>query len=73
MNKKLLVICTTAALPFILVWCAFLLTAMSFNPREIFLSDSFWGPSVIYWIIWVCTIGLQVELVNEIYNKEPAK
>ncbi len=73
MNKKLLIICTTAALPFILVWFAFILTGLSFNPRATFQSESFWGISVIYWVFWTCTIGLQIEIVNEVYsNKKPA-
>lgn len=73
MSKKLLVICITAAMPFLLVWSAYLLTAMSFNPREVFQGGAFWGLSMMYWVLWVCTIGLQVEMVNEFYDKKPAK
>ena len=73
MSKKLTIIVTLFALPFLFVWFTWLLTAMSFNPREVFQGGAFWGLSMIYWLLWVCTIGVQVEMVNEFYDKKPAK
>ena len=73
MNKKFLSVIVHGALPFLLDWFACLLTAFSFNPREVFQSGSFWGPSMLYWVMWVCTIGLQVEVLNDIYDEKPAK
>lgn len=72
MNKKLLVILVFGSLPFLLVWSGFVLTGFSYNPRDIFQRESFWGLSVIYWLIWVCTLPLQIEIVQDIY-KRPAR
>lgn len=63
--KKLMIMLTTAALPFLLVWAAFFLTAFSFNPVAIFQEGSFWGISCIYWLLWVCIAPMIVELVDE--------
>lgn len=67
--NKLKVAIVTAALPFLLVWSASLLTGLSFNPRDVFQHEVFWGMSIFYWIMWVCLIGLVLELVEE----KPAK
>jgi len=66
--KKLFILLTTAALPFLLVWAAFLLTAFSFNPIEIFQNGTFWGISVIYWLLWVCLLGFITEMIDESVN-----
>jgi hypothetical protein len=63
--KKLNILIATAALPFLLVWAAFVLTAFNFNPREVFNSGSFWGPSVLYWLLWVCLSPLIIEMIDE--------
>lgn len=63
-----MVLLTTAALPFLLVWAAFILTGFSFNPREMFQSGPFWGVSVIYWMLWVCLLGLIVEMVDQAFT-----
>jgi hypothetical protein len=55
--KKLLVAIILAILPFILVWVAFFLTAFSFDAVIVFQGGAFWFLSVIYWFIFVCTIG----------------
>lgn len=68
--KKLYILIATAALPFLLVWAAFVLTAFNFNPREVFNSGSFWGPSVLYWLLWVCLSPLIIEMVDEQEAKE---
>lgn len=72
MNKKLLVILVFGALPFLLVWSGFVLTGFSYNPRDVFQGDIFWGLSVMYWLLWVCTIPLQLESIDDI-NKGPAR
>jgi len=63
--KKFSIIMATAALPFLLVWAAFLLTGFSFNPIHVFQDGTFWGVSVLYWFLWICLVGLIVELVDE--------
>ena len=63
--KKLLIALTFAALPFLLVWMAFILTAFSFNPIETFRDGNFWGVSIIYWFMYVCLIGFVIEMVDE--------
>jgi len=73
MNKKLLIVLTLCALPFLSVWFAWILTALSFNIKEIFQSGDFWGISMLYWVMWLSTLGIQIELVNKIYNRKPTK
>ena len=63
--KKLFIALTFAALPFLLVWMAFILTAFSFNPIETFRDGNFWGVSIIYWFMYVCLIGFIIEMVDE--------
>lgn len=67
--NKLKVAIVTAALPFLLVWSASLLTGFSFNPRDVFQHDGFWCFSVLYWFFWVCLIALVLEEIKE----KPAK
>jgi hypothetical protein len=55
--KKVLAFIILAILPFILVWVAYLLTAFSFDAVTVFQSPAFWFMSVIYWFIFICTIG----------------
>jgi hypothetical protein len=59
------VVFTTAILPFLLVWIAFLMTGFSFTPREVFQSNGFWFFSSIYWMLWVCMIGFIAQEVLE--------
>jgi hypothetical protein len=63
--KKLIVIIVLAALPFLLVWAAFILTAFNFNPREVFNDGAFWGLSLMYWFLYVCLLGLIVDIIDE--------
>ena len=63
--KKLLIVSATAAIPFLLVWAAFILTAFNFNPRDVFNEGSFWGVSVLYWFLWICLCPLIIEMVDE--------
>ena len=69
--KKLAILGATAALPFLLVWAGFLLTAFNFNPHDVFNQGAFWGLSVMYWFLWVCLSPLIVELIDEL--EKPAK
>lgn len=66
--KKLFILLTTAAIPFLLVWAAFILTGFSFNPITTFQAGSFWGVSVIYWFLWICLCPLIIEGINEVYE-----
>jgi hypothetical protein len=63
-SKKLKVALILAALPFLLIWAAFILTGFAFKPHDAFQSGSFWGGSVIYWVIYVCLIGFIIEEIN---------
>jgi hypothetical protein len=65
MKKKLKIALIFAILPFILVWTAGLLTAFSFNPREIFQHGAFWFISMVYWFLYICLIGA---LLQDIEN-----
>jgi hypothetical protein len=65
MKRKLFILVIIYLLPFILVWVGFVMTAFSFNPREVFTQGSFWGPSVIYWFLSVCVSPVIVEAINE--------
>ena len=67
--KKLLILMATAALPFLLVWAAWILTAFNFNPHNVFNEGAFWGLSSMYWFLWVCLVGLIVELIDESLQK----
>lgn len=71
--KKFIVLLATAALPFLLVWMAFILTGFSFNPREIFQAGSFWGISAMYWVLWVCLLGMIVELIDQSLEPQPVR
>ena len=63
--KKLYIALVLAALPFLLVWSAFILTGFNFNPHEVFNDNTFWGISVIYWFFYTCLIGFILEMVDE--------
>ena len=69
MKKKALVLLSVYALPFLLVWMAFVLTGFSFNPREVFQNGTFWGVSVLYWFVTVCLAPLIIELVDDLKIK----
>ena len=64
MSKKLKIAVILAILPFVLVWAAALLTAFSFSPREIFQCGGFWFISGIYWVLYLCIIGLVLEEIK---------
>jgi hypothetical protein len=64
MSKKLKIAVILAILPFVLVWAAALLTAFSFSPREIFQGGGFWFISGIYWVLYLCMIGLVLEEIK---------
>lgn len=66
--KKFIVLLSTAALPFLLIWAAFILTGFSFNPINVFQEGSFWGISCIYWFLWLCLSPLIIEGINEVYS-----
>jgi hypothetical protein len=63
--KKLSITLITWALPFLLVWAAFLLTGFSFNPINVFQDGTFWGFSILYWLVWTCLIASIVDIVDE--------
>ena len=63
--KKLYIALLLAALPFLLVWAAFLLTGFNFIPGNVFNDNSFWGVSVIYWFFYTCLIGFILETIND--------
>jgi len=65
---KMSVFTVTMLAPFLLVWTAWIMTAFSFNAREVFQEGAFWGISIIYWFIWLCLIGMVIDGL-----KEPAK
>jgi len=69
--KKLSIVLAFAALPFLLVWAAFILTAFNFNPHDVFNEGAFWGLSGMYWFLYICLIPLIVEMVDEL--EKPAK
>lgn len=58
----------TMLAPFLTVWMAWIMTALSFNIHQVFQHGAFWGISVIYWFIWLCLIGMVLDDM-----KEPAK
>ena len=49
--KKITYYTVIVLLPFLIVWIAFIMTGFSFNPREVFQRESFWGLSVLYWAL----------------------
>ena len=63
--KKFSILLATAALPFLLVWAAWVLTAFNFNPHDVFNEGAFWGLSTMYWFLWICMSALIVELIDE--------
>jgi hypothetical protein len=69
--KKLCILSVTAALPFLLVWAGFILTGFNFNPHNVFNEGVFWGLSCMYWFLYLCLIGVIIEVINEL--EKPAK
>lgn len=63
--KKLTILVALAALPFLLVWAAFILTGFNFNPHDVFNEGAFWGFSCMYWFLYICLIALIVEMIDE--------
>jgi hypothetical protein len=43
----------TIVLPFFLVWAAWVLTAFSFDPREVFQTAAFWGLTMCYYFVYL--------------------
>lgn len=64
--KKILIVSSIAAVPFLLVWAAFILTGFNFSPSDVFNSGTFWGFSTMYWFLYICTLPLIIESVYEI-------
>lgn len=64
--KKFIIFCSTAAIPFMLVWIAFILTGFSFNPRDIFQGGGFWIISCVYWFFWMYFNPDIIEVINKI-------
>lgn len=60
--KKITYYTVIVLLPFLIVWIAFIMTAFSFNPRDVFQREAFWGVSVIYWALFM---WIPLYLVNE--------
>ena len=58
----------TMLAPFLVVWIAWIMTALSFDVRSVFQEGAFWGISLVYYFIWLCLIGM---VIDEL--KEPAK
>jgi uncharacterized membrane protein len=63
--KKLYIAILSAIIPFILVWAGFILTAFSYDPREVFKGGTFWGVSCIYWLLWICMIAMILDMIDE--------
>lgn len=42
----------TLFFPFIVVWMSWLLTAFSFDVREVFKTEQFWTFSVFYYVVF---------------------
>lgn len=57
-KTKLLMTFLFANLPFILVWMAYFMTFFAFSANSVFNSNMFWGLSVIYWLLFLCLLGL---------------
>jgi hypothetical protein len=55
----------TGLAPFLLVWIAWVMTALSFNVQDIFQSGGFWFISSIYWMIWFCMIGVVIDHITD--------
>ena len=55
----------TMLAPFLAVWIAWVMTALSFDIREVFQSGAFWGISVIYYFLWLCLIGMVIDDLKE--------
>jgi hypothetical protein len=67
--KKLSIITAIGALPFLLVWAAFILTGFNFNPHNVFNEGAFWGLSCMYWLLYICLIPLVIEVIDEFEQK----
>lgn len=65
MSEKIKVALALFSLPFLVVWMSWLLTACTFDYREIFGSGVFWFITGCYWFFYVCMIGPILELVND--------
>lgn len=63
-TRRLLAVAALFALPFLLVWFSAIMTAFSFNPRDVFGEGMFWGFSGLYWILATCLAPLVIESVD---------
>ena len=71
--KKFIIFCSTAAIPFILVWMGFILTAFTFSPQEVFKGELFWSISIVYWFIWGLLIPTTLDIINKSFQKTKKK
>jgi len=62
---KMKVFVLTMLAPFLAVWIAWIMTALSFDIHEVFQSGAFWGISVIYYFLWLCLIGMVIDDLKE--------
>ena len=63
---KLLKVILTLALPFLVVWGAYLLTGFGFSPQEeVFNNGNFWGMSVVYWFVWSMLAPFIIDIIYE--------
>ena len=69
--KKLAIVLSFAALPFLLVWAGFILTGFNFEPHNVFNDGAFWGLSCMYWFLYICLIPLIVETIDDL--NQPTK
>lgn len=68
--KKIKILAIVYSMPFSLVWIGFILSAFSYNPREVFQSEVFWGVSTVYWFVIFCLTGMIVEVINELTSSK---
>jgi hypothetical protein len=54
----------TFAVPFLLIWFFFIMTAFTINPQAIFSHPIFWVCSTIYWIFWTTMSNEIIELIE---------
>lgn len=64
--KKSQLLVITMLFPFLCVWTAWIMTAMSFSIQDVFQHEAFWGLSLFYYvlIVWI-PLGLIYDLHKE--------
>lgn len=63
--RKIKILAIVFLLPFLLVWVAFIMTAFSFNPKDVFTGTAFWGMSFVYWYVASMLLPTIVSAINE--------